>query len=140
MPRPLPADAWRNEVNKLLKQASVVEAPQDASVVGELQYHLRQFCTVYPQAETREEVLVGKPFTEEGHTLFRAADFKRYLESQHFRSLNGHRLYAELRTLGLSHRQFWVAEQNITVWTVPAFPAADVQVPARRPKDEEGAM
>lgn len=140
LPVPLPADTWRAEVNKLLKTATVVEAPQDASVAGELGYHLKQFCTVYPQAETREEVLVGKPFTEEGVTHFRAADFKKYLDAQHFRALNGHRLYAELRTLGLTHKQFWVSDQNITVWTVAAYTQSEAEVPVRHPKQEAGEM
>lgn len=140
LPPALPADKWREEVNKLLQSAETVEAPPDASVVGELNYHLKQFCTVYPQAETREEIVVGKPFTFEGFTYFRAADFKKYLESQHFRALNGHRLYAELRGLGLEHRQFWVAERNLTCWVVKAFAEPVAAVPVRRAKDTEGSM
>ena len=138
-PPALPGDKWRAEVNKLLQSAVEVEAPPDASAAGELSYHLRQFCTVYPQAETREEVLVGKPFTEEGHTMFRAADFKKYLDSQHFRALSGPRLYAELRKLGLVHKQLWVAGQNILVWAAVQYEQPpDEAVPARKPKAEGG--
>lgn len=132
LPPSLPSDKWRAEVNKLLQCAVEVEAPQDASPAGELAFHLKQFCTVYPQAETREEMLTGKPYTEDGHTLFRAADFKKYLESQHFRALNGPRLFAELRHMGLSHRQYWISEQNLTVWSVPKYEGALGEVPTRK--------
>lgn len=139
LPPTLPGDKWRAEVNKVLQAAVEVEAPPDASAAGELSYHLRQYCTVAPQAETREELLVGKPFTEDGYTMFRAADFKRYLDAQHFRALAGPRLYAELRHLGLVHKQLWVGGQNVLVWAAQQYTdAPEVEVPVRRARDEGG--
>ncbi len=139
-PPTLPADKWRAEVNKILQNATEVEAPEDASAGGELAYHLKQFCTVHPQAETREELLVGKPWTDDGHTHFRAADLKRYLEAQHFRALSGPRLYAELRAMGLEHKQLWTGDQNILVWAVRAFPTANTTVPTRTVKSADNDM
>jgi hypothetical protein len=145
MPPPLPGDRWRAEVNRILQNAVEVEAPPDASPRGELEHHLRQFCTVYPQAETREELLVGKPYTDEGYTVFRAADFKKYLDSQHFRAFSGTKLYAELRHLGLTHKQMWVAGQNVVVWATPTTETPQqmqeraASVPTRHMKTE-GAM
>lgn len=127
-------------MNTMMAAATVVEAPPDASVTGELGYYLEQFCTVYPQAETREEIAVGKPYTEDGYTHFRAADFKKFLDTQHFRDLKGHRLYAELRRMGLEYRQYWVGNQNLTVWVVKAYEKNTDSVPPRRPPREEGAM
>lgn len=71
--------------------------------------------------------------------MFRAADFKKYLDSQHFRALSGPRLYAELRHLGLAHKQLWIAGQNILVWAAVQYerPPEEV-VPARKPKTEGG--
>lgn len=138
-PPPLPADKWRAEVNRVLQLATEVEAPPDASAGGELGFHLRQFCTVYPQAEVREELLIGKPYTEEGHTHFRAADFKKYLDSQHFRALSGPRLYAELRQMGLVHKQFWAGSHNVLVWVVQQMATHDTSVPPRSVK-QEGAL
>lgn len=132
IPPMLPGEKWREEMNKLLSNATEVEAPLDSSEGGELEWHLRQFCTVMPQAETREEILLGKPWTEAGETIFRAADFKRYLDSQHFRALTGRRLYARMRSMGVSHKQFWVGEQNLQVWVVAAFAQTPVKVPTRR--------
>lgn len=137
-PVPLPADRWRAEVNKIATNAQEVEAPEDAGAGGELLYWLRQFCTVYPQADTREEILVGKPFAADGRVYFRSADFKQFLESKHYRALSGPRLYARLREYGLTHGQFWAGNRNVQVWSVAAFEVTPAEpVPAREPPDNE---
>lgn len=128
-PGQLDPNKWRAEVNKIMQLATEVEAPPDSSAGGELESHLKQFCTVHPQADTKEEVLIGKPWTEEGVTYFRSADFRKYLDSQHFRALTGPRLYARLRQCGVSHKQFWVKGQNIQVWMVGSFMGGDLEVP-----------
>jgi hypothetical protein len=136
-PGMLPADRWRDEVNKILQNAKEIEAPEDSGAGGELLYHLKQFCTVFPQAETRDEIVVGKPFTEEGRTFFRSADFKRFLESNHYRAMTGAKLYAYLRRYGLQHHaQYWAAGRNITVWSVEAYEKVSAKVPAREPGEE----
>lgn len=140
LPPPLAGDKWRAEVNKLISTAVAIEAPPDASVGGELRWYLEQFCTVYPQADTREELLTGKPYTEEGWVYFRAADFKRYLEAQHFRALQGVALYREMRALFVEDCQFWVGEQNLRMWRVPTFKSAKEKVDMT-PKDiTKGSM
>jgi hypothetical protein len=62
LPPPLPRDEWLVTVNKILSSAVKLEAPQDSGPEGELYWHLQQFCTVYPQAETREEIPRGAAF------------------------------------------------------------------------------
>lgn len=141
LPPLLPSGKWNKVVNTIISTAKLVEAPEDASTVGELSYHLRQFCTVFPQGETREEILVGKPYTEESVTYFRAGDFKRYLESQRFHGLNGGaHLYSELRELGVEYGQLWIQEQNLRVWKIPSFAHNPVEVPPRRVSQENGSM
>jgi hypothetical protein len=138
-PAPLPADKWRGEVNKILRCTVEVEAPPDSGIGGELECHLRQFCTTgFPQGDTREELLSGHPWTEEGTTYFRSADFKKYLDAHHFRGLSGARLYARLRQGGLIHKQLWVNGQNLQVWATPAFPKAPEGVVPERKVDKGG--
>lgn len=140
MPAMLPSDKWRAEVNRLLQSAQEVEAPPDADARGELRWYLQQFCTVYPQAELREELLAGKPFTEDGMTHFRAADFKRFLDSQHFRAFSGAKLFAQLRDFGVQHKQYWVGDQNLHVWCVQAFERNETTIPTKTVQRETGAM
>lgn len=135
-PGTLPGDRWREEVNKILTNAKEIEAPEDSGAGGELLYYLRQFCTVFPQAETRDEIVVGKPYTEEGRTYFRSADFKKFLDSHHYRALTGTKLYAYLRRYGLQHHaQFWANGRNLTVWSVEAYEKVTEAVPAREPAE-----
>lgn len=131
MPPPLPPDKWRAEVNRVLQGATDIEAPADSGPGGELWYHLQQYCTVTPQAESREEILTGKPFTDDGWTYFRSADFKKYLDMQHYRALTGTKLFASLRDAGLKHQQLWCGAVNIQVWVIKAFNDAlsKVEVP-----------
>jgi hypothetical protein len=138
-PGKLSSGRWRAEVNKVLQAAKDTPAPPEASSSGELEDYLRQFCTVYAQAETREEILTGKPFIEDGVVYFRSQDFKKYLESQHFRALNGPKLYAHLRDVGLEDKQIRIGVQNYRVWTIPAYELAAPEVPPRK-VTTEGAM
>jgi len=140
-PATLPLDKWRGVINKILQDAEEVEAPPDSGLSGELAYHLQQYIDPesHPAAETREEILAGKPFTEEGLAMFRSADFKKYLEAQHFRGLSGARLAAVLKTFGLGHKQLWLpGNRNINVWTMAVTPQAIVDIPTRQM--DKGAM
>jgi len=139
-PGKLTAGRWRETVNSILSAATPIEAPPEASPGGELEYYLQQFCTVQAQAETREEILTGKPYTEDGFTYFRSADLKRYLESQHFRALSGPRMYAHLRTCGVDHTQIRIGEQMVRVWSIKEYKFAPVDIKERRPKDTQGDM
>ena len=138
-PGKLSSGRWRAEVNRVLQAAKDSVAPLDASPGGELEDYLKQFCTVYAQAETREEILTGKPFVEDGVIYFRAQDFKKYLESQHFRALAGPRLYAHLRDVGLEDKQLRIGVQNYRVWSMPVYDVSTPEIPPRKLKDE-GAM
>jgi hypothetical protein len=139
-PGKLSASRWRETVNAIISSATPIEAPPEASATGELEYYLKQFCTVQAQAETREEILTGKPFTEDGVTYFRSADFKKYLESQHFRAITGPRLYTHLRTIGVDHKQMRVADEMVRVWSVAEFKRVIVDIKERVPKEDDGAM
>lgn len=139
MPKTLSKNAWTLQVNKILETAVDEEAPEDASIGGELMNHLRQFCTTFTQAETREEILTGKPFTEEGFTYFRSSDFKKYLEAQHFRGLADVPLYARLKESGVGHKQYWAGGQNINVWFIKAFDNPSIDIDPRTTA-QEGAM
>lgn len=133
MPPTLDAETWRQVVNNILTNSEQIEAAADSGAAGEAAYHLRQFCTVFPQAERREEIMTGKPYTEDRETLFRAADFKKYLESQHYRSLTGARLYAALKELcGLHYRSVSVGDRNVHVWVVPEFDRNVIPMPPRK--------
>lgn len=135
----LPAGRWRTEMNKIMASAVPVEAPADASAGGELADYLERFCTVFPQAETREEILTGKPFTEEGLTLFRGADFRKFLESQHFRSVQPREMFPRLHEmLGVQPKQISINDKMYRVWAAKAYDKHLVKAPTRGGKNGKG--
>lgn len=132
VPPALKPNVYDEKWNDMLRRAQPIEVPDDASSAGELRWHLEQFCTVHPQAQTREELLVGKPWTEEGRTYFRSPDFKRYLQANNFRDLTRIELYSYLREMGVQHCQMAVRRGiTIQVWHVEAR--------AQIPDAEDGA-
>lgn len=130
-PPRLKENQWREVVNGILKNATEVAAPADAGIAGDLEFHLQSFCLDFAKAETREEILTGRPFTEEGFVYFRSADFARYLESQHVRGIPKAMLYRHLRTFGVTHKQFRVGRRNINVWVAPEPQQEPVDIPAK---------
>jgi hypothetical protein len=141
-PSTLSTPKWDAEINRIGQNAQEVEAPEGAGVASELVFHLRQFCTVHTQAETREELLTGKPYIEEGTVYFRGEAFKQYLESKKVRYENMARVFSILRTVGAAPKQFRINNEhpNIAVWSVPAYSDVPVAVPPRSVPGTEGGM
>jgi hypothetical protein len=131
VPPALKPNLYDEKWNDMLKRAQPIEAPEDSSATGEVRWYLEQFCTVHPQAQTREELLVGKPWTEEGRTFFRSPDFKQFLARNNFRDLTKIELYATLRKLGVQHCQMAIRKGiSIQVWHVAAIePLPDEETP-----------
>jgi hypothetical protein len=137
-PPSLKADKYRAEINKMLQSAMEVEAPADAGVSGQFEYHLQQFCTVFPQAETKEEILTGKPYIEDAIVHFRGDDFRMYLESKRVHGFEGAKLFKQAKQFGVAHKQMWIASRNVQVWTVRQPQAVNTEeVKARTAREGE---
>jgi len=136
LPHKIGNKAWTNLIQGLLKKVNIIEAPDDASPAGQLMYHLEQFCTTRAQARVREEILMGKPWTEEGRTLFRGVDFKKYLHQQQFRTLKDNQIFGVLQErTSITNRQFKAKGKNVRCWSVPEFVTQDGDHdPARLPE------
>ena len=113
---------WQKLVQDRLMNVEIVEAPDDASPEGRFLWHLEQFCVVSAPARVREELLLGKPWTEEGRHYFRSEDLMRYLNQHHFRDMTARKAWAVLRSkLGAIHKQFHVKGRCVQCWSVPEY-------------------
>ena len=117
--------AWEKMVREKLRNVEMVEAPDDAGAEGRMWFMLDNFCTGMVQARVKEELLMGKPWTQEGKTFFRGSDFQRYLEQQHFRSMSSKELWAAMRRRGAEHTTFNIKGKCVQCWSVPAFTQQD---------------
>jgi hypothetical protein len=76
---------WTTFVNEAMSRVLEIDAPEDSSDSGQVWEMLEKFCTGRVQAQSKKEVLLGKPWTTEGVTWFRMQDFRRFLDQQKFR-------------------------------------------------------
>ena len=113
--------AWQGVIQNLLDNLTTIDVPQDASIEGQFFDLIESFCTDRAQAQTKDEVLLGKPFTEDGQTQFRLSDLEAYLQRHNFRYFSRPKITARLRDLGTSHSGQNIKGRFVNLWSIPAF-------------------
>ena len=113
-------NTWRQIIQQLLDKLTVIEVPKDASTEGHFNELLEIFCTERPARE-RDELLLGKAWTEKGRTYFRLGDLMDSLHRRNFREYHRSKLTARLRSLDGKAHFFNVKGKGINVWHIPEF-------------------
>jgi len=123
VPTPVRATKWAELLNTLMRNATMVDAPEDAGIFGQFRLHLHNFCTGRARARDKVEMLQGKPYLDdEGWTWFRSLDLLTYLERQKFRAYSPSQIWVMLRErLGCKHKFFNLKGQGCNAWAVPPF-------------------
>lgn len=121
MPNKMNDQSWIKLINHLFENLTIVEAPIDASPVGQLFEHIERFCTGRVQAKTRDELLLGKPWTDDGRHYFRVADLMSYLDRLHFREYRVHQVTAVLKGNEAEHHFFNCKGKGVNCWSIPEF-------------------
>lgn len=134
---PLKAKSWEPMIKRIVEEAQDVEAPADAGPEGRLMIMLEDFCTNHAEAKAKDELLLGRPWSDEGRTIFRGKDFMRYLDQHHFRTMNERAVWAVLRRNGALHDTVRLKGKTLTVWSVEAFARQDEDFTEVRTKTED---
>lgn len=113
--------AWQSMVQQLLAQVNVVDVPIDASPKGQLTEMLEKFCTGRAQAKAQDEMLLGKPWTNEARTYFRMQDLMSFLDRHKFYDFKIHQVASHLKQFGAQHHFFNLKGKGLNCWSVPAF-------------------
>lgn len=122
-PPQMKAAAWQRLIQERLTNVELVEAPKEASAEGRFMWHLEQFCVVAAGARVREEMLLGKPWTDNGYHYFRSEDLMRYLHQHHFRDITARKAWSLLRHRAQAkHVQFQIKGRCVQAWAIPEFP------------------
>jgi hypothetical protein len=121
MPQPIKQAVWQNLVQELLGKVIIIEAPADASPVGQLFEYLERFCTSKAQARAKDELLLGKPWLENGRHYFRLSDFISFLERQHFKHFTSTQISSAIKDRGGDHHFFNLKGKGINTWSFPEF-------------------
>lgn len=119
--KPLKAVAWSNIINDKLKTIEHVEVPKDATKEGQLDRHLQDFCTSRVQGKSIDELLLGKPVTENARTFFRSTDFLTYLNQHRVSGIDEKDLWTWLRRQGADSHSKTLKGKKTSYWSVPEF-------------------
>jgi hypothetical protein len=117
---------WETMLNGLLKQMieteAVTEAPEDTSEEGVFFDLLEEFCTHLQTAMDREEILMGRPWTneEEGFTYFRIKDLESFLLRNKFQ-MTRNKIASRLRDINGSSHPINVKNRTVRTWRVPVY-------------------
>ncbi len=117
--------AWENTIREKVRNAEKVEAPADANAEGRMWTLLDHFCTSIAQARTKDEMLMGKPWTQYDRTYFRGSDFQKFLDQQYFRGMSTKQIWSAIRKRGGEHHTYNLKGKCVQCWSVPVFEQQD---------------
>lgn len=118
--------AWHDMVTAKLQDLEIIEPPEDSSNEGRFMQYVEQFCVVIAQGKDRDDILLGKPWTnpENGKIYFRSGDLMAYLTRQHF-NISQRAAWNILRGYGIEHDQFNIKGRCVRTWVLQNFKRQD---------------
>lgn len=114
-------EVWQEIISGLLKTVNEVEVPFESTPTGQLHSHLEEFCTSRVQAKTPDDILLGKPWTNNGFHHFRIKDFLEYLERKKFNMMPKNNIAMHLREWGADKRFFNIRGRGVNTYVVKEF-------------------
>ena len=105
-----------------MKKMTIIEVPKDSSSLGILNEFLIAFCTSRASAQTSDEILLGKAWTNKGKHYFRMSDFMQYLERNRFRDVKVNRVTTFLKKDLLGETKYInIKGKGCRCWVIPEF-------------------
>lgn len=118
---------WDDKIRELMSDITIVPAPEDAGVVGQFRALVRQFLETRKYAETKDDIVAGRPYTEGGKIYFRSTDLTKYLVKNGFREYEPSEIFTVLRRImNAEDDRLRIKGQQVRVWIVPA-PKDDIE-------------
>ena len=128
MPPIVKPNRWQAMVSELLSKATKLEAPEELTISGEFKELLKQYCTSRIRAMEAAEIELGKPWTENGQTMFKLSGLQEFLRQRHFTHYKRAEIQEQLKKLnngGACHGHKAIYKDGerstIRVWWVPEF-------------------
>ena len=143
LPPTLRKQDWEGMLNGLLREMvemeQIIEAPQDTSLTGRFIDLLEEFTTHLQQAMDRDEILMGRPWTDEetAKTYFRIKDLEGHLKRNNFVGLNSAKIAQRLRDLGGEPMPLFLKGRTTRCWAIPRFEKQDA--PFDTPVETKGS-
>lgn len=124
---------WERMLQPLMKEARIVETPDDASISGLIRSRLREFASKADLTNRGEDIndrkalLRGLPVVQkyqgERQVIFRAEDFVNYLKRTRSEEMKGVNLWFAIKELGCGYTKMRAGAGKdappLSVWHVP---------------------
>jgi hypothetical protein len=145
MPARLKESDWREMVDTLLNTATRISVPEELTTKGQFQELLEMFCTARLQARSPEELMTGKPWTEDNYTHFKLSSLQEFLKRHNFTTYTRGQITERLKEMnngGEADKQYRFKDnknkwQTVRVWFIPEIKKGDVEFPKVTIDDEE---
>jgi len=130
MPPKMKDADWEVQVNGLLENCNEIAVPQELTYKGQFLSYLELFCTGRVQAQSFEEVVIGKPFTdvEDARTFFKLDALMEFLRSRKFDNYTRAQVQERLKEINNGDSSLVKKFQNsqgkwksVRVWWIPEF-------------------
>jgi hypothetical protein len=112
---------WQRIIHALLENVNVIEMPPEASSKGIFFQLVEQFCTSRMQAKTKDEIILGKPFSDDTNHLFRLIDLMNYLDRNRFYEFKINKVASLLKEIGGENHYSRVKDKGFNLWKIPLF-------------------
>ena len=137
MPARLKESDWRDLVDNLLGDATRIPVPEELTQKGLFVELLENFCTSRIQAHSPEELLTGKPWTEDGVTYFKLSSLQEFLKRSNFTHYTRGQITERLKEVNSGegsdktyrfrdNKDHW---RSVRVWFVPEMHRGEVDLP-----------
>lgn len=113
---------WREIVQEGTKTCEELAVPMDATSEGQFLLYLEEFCCGRAPAQQPDELILGKPWTNEARTYFRWSDLDRFIKQQRQEWTN-RQAWHLLRQFGGQDHTLKIKGRTVRCWSVPAFEA-----------------
>lgn len=118
IPNRVTQTAWEGVVRGLLETVEEVEAPDDAGEQGQFIALFEQFCSETAPAKDKEELILGKPWEDDGLVYFRSPDMLRYMKKNGF-IITPKQAWNILRMYDAGMERFSVKGKDVRCWSLP---------------------
>lgn len=126
---PMKNDKWLIELKRLMDEAIIIDAPDEASSPGLIWNHLAQFLQRADldsdglDTSDRSMLLRGVPVVQDKDgqkvVYFRGSDFVSYLKKNRAEDLKGPNLWFALKNHGVNHSSLRIGDTTRQVWSIP---------------------
>lgn len=119
IPGVMPQNRWLKYMDEKIKACDTIASPEEASHEGQFWLLVEQFIAGKVQATSKDELLVNKPWKDDGKVYFRSRALLEYLDNHRLRYKSEHHVWQMLRKKGADKIFMNLKGKGTNVWFVP---------------------